>query len=432
MFKNNIKIAVIGLFVALSLVPAELCSMNYLEVVNSRSPSVAKQSQALRSRFSTFVGRSFDKSKFFVREHPILTLGALGLVSLGVVGYYSGLFSGSGDKTEKTKKAQVPVCKKGEDVTNQWKIKLAILYSLQTVTAFGSNVFTELARVFYKMTESVEKKAEKIVEEKIVEEKIEEKKVEKTPDEKAKADLKQLIATYAPKEEPKLKVHKKSLAAYKTSTLRPGYEWSARDSEEDYIKYILFNLKEYESDKEQLKLFVNQIMWADDMSREENWHPFPTDVKEYGQAGSFSLFTTLFLYGYLDALNLLLSTDQLDFKATYGPLDSRCECCNPGTETVSSLGYHLFLNGSNRRHPENKGVDEKAIINVLWSHGATPLFMASKKFKDTAEKWHNWSLDPKSFKLPKGKNLYFSSDGTKVITASEFVKQLKKRLDSFK
>ena len=43
-----------------------------------------------------------------------------------------------------------------------------------------------------------------------------------------------------------------------------------------------------------------------------------------------------------------------------------------------------------------------------------------------------WSLDPKSFKLPKGKNLYFSSDGTKVITASEFVKQLKKRLDSFK
>ncbi|HBY05844.1 MAG: hypothetical protein UV38_C0003G0226 [candidate division TM6 bacterium GW2011_GWE2_42_60] len=128
--------------------------MHYLEVVNSRSPSVAKQSQSFRSRFSTLVGRSFDKSKFFVRRHQTaLALGALGLVSLGVVGYYSGLFSGSGDKTEKTKKEQVSFYKKGEDVTNQWKIKLAILYSLQTVTAFGSNVFTELARVFYKMTE---------------------------------------------------------------------------------------------------------------------------------------------------------------------------------------------------------------------------------------------------------------------------------------
>ncbi|KKS68371.1 MAG: hypothetical protein UV38_C0002G0240 [candidate division TM6 bacterium GW2011_GWE2_42_60] len=155
MFKNNIKRAVIRLFVALSLAPAELRPMHYIETVNLRSSSAARQSQALWSRFSTLVRRSFDESKFFVNKYPVLTfgtLGVLGLASLGVVGYYSGLFSGSGDKTVETKKEQVPFYKKVTDVAKLWINKMAILCSLSTIFTIKSNEMEKFAEALDSMS----------------------------------------------------------------------------------------------------------------------------------------------------------------------------------------------------------------------------------------------------------------------------------------
>jgi len=90
MFKNKIKTAAIGMFVALpimlSLAPAELCAMNYLETVSSRSSFVARPSWSFsKSSLTNLVGRSFNKSNLFVHKHPFLTIGAFSLVSLGLV-----------------------------------------------------------------------------------------------------------------------------------------------------------------------------------------------------------------------------------------------------------------------------------------------------------------------------------------------------------
>ena len=434
MFKNKIKIAVIALFVALpimlSLAPAELCAMHYLE--NAGSPSsITKPSWSFsKSRISTFVGCSFDKSKFFVCNHPFLTFGALWLVSLGVVVYYSGLFSGSGDK--KAKKEQVSSCKKGEDVKNQWKIKLAILYSLQAVTAFGSNVFGDLSRVFYKMTEPAEKKVEQkkqevpekkpeqiskqveVLTEKQIEKKIVEKEVKQTPDEKAQADLKQLIENYKFEEEPKL-LKKQELPTFEDDI----------DTQDKYISYILFNLNKLKGKDAELRLFINKPGWSSLSSRGVTHYPLPAE----GGTGSYmSLFASMLLYHYFDALNLLLSTGAVDFTSAYGEVrDTRT--AKPTEIKNSFLGALLVLHNDYKLRDNNENIQEeykrtryevqKNIIPVFASHGAT-------SFENGDEFWEKKVILPKV--VPSPNKLYFSSDGTKVITASEFVEQLKNKL----
>jgi len=49
-----------------------------------------------------------------VREHQaVFALGALGALGVVSLGYYSGLFSGSGDRSRETKKGPMPFYKKG-------------------------------------------------------------------------------------------------------------------------------------------------------------------------------------------------------------------------------------------------------------------------------------------------------------------------------
>ncbi|HBY05385.1 MAG: hypothetical protein UV38_C0003G0136 [candidate division TM6 bacterium GW2011_GWE2_42_60] len=176
MFKNNIKIAAIGMFVALSLAPAELCSMNYLKNVSSRSSSVTKQSQALQSSFTTLVRWSLDTSECFVRKHPVLTLGALGLTTFLITGYYSGLFSCSGDKTGEIKKEQMPFYKKRIMTAKFWVNKVMLFCGLSTIFTITPHEMEELATVLDKINEPVktkvvqpEEKEEKVVEKELKE-----------------------------------------------------------------------------------------------------------------------------------------------------------------------------------------------------------------------------------------------------------------------
>ncbi|HBY05846.1 MAG: hypothetical protein UV38_C0003G0228 [candidate division TM6 bacterium GW2011_GWE2_42_60] len=427
MFKNNIKIVVISLFVALSLVPTELHSIHYLEVVNSRFSSVAKQSQALRSRFSnlvgrSLVGRSFDKSKSFVYklvcEHPILTHSAVGLTVFLVTGYYSGLFSGSGDKTENTKKTQVPFYKKGVVMTKQWINKIAVLCSFSPFFDIKpSDEMKNLAEAFDTMVNKEEitekKQKQNVVEEKKIVEKIEEKKVEQTPDEKAKADLDQLIETCAPKEE-----------LVPTRNPSCGFEDKV-DAQDNYISYILFNLKKFKGKDAELKSFVNTPDWSSLSTRCDPHYPIP---QKGGAGASMSFFSSMLLYHYFDALNLLLSTGAVDFTSTYGEV--RNTKTNAAAELKNSfLGALLVIHkGSGKFTLDNESIEkeyarteedvQKNITIVLGSHGA-------KSFGDGDELWEKKII--LSTVIPSPNKLYFSSDGTKVITESEFVKQLEDR-----
>lgn len=144
MFKNSLKIIVIGVLLSTSLLPAKLCSsMGYY------ASAVAKKTQLPNS----FTSKSFLQRlshpvihpAHLVRKHLFITLGAAGLVTIGVVGHFTGLFSRRNGKSL-NKVMQNPSAQQGS------AMKHSFLYSIVLwCNVIMPGVMEDLSRVFEAM-----------------------------------------------------------------------------------------------------------------------------------------------------------------------------------------------------------------------------------------------------------------------------------------